>query len=1106
MKHKKNTKNIVYKKYNKTLRIMKISILLIFISVFNLLAEPSYSQSEKISLKLENVNTIENVISEIERTTDYVFIYNEDVISTLRNEVDVEVTNQSLDEILNLLLKGTDLAYSLSSKQVTLYKDESKKIEANSSTIERLSVQQQTKKNITGTVVDEQGEPIIGANIIEKGTTNGTITDYNGKFSLNVDNSALLIISYIGYLDQEINMEGLTTINVVLKEDVLSIDEVVVVGYGIQKKVNLTGSVSSISGDTFESRPIVSVSNALSGQMTGVSVVQPSGEPGATSTVRIRGVGTMNNSAPMVLVDGIEANMNDVNPEDIERIDVLKDAAASAIYGTRAANGVILITTKRGKAGISKISYSGYIGKQALTYFPDYLNSYQYGSLLNIARERVGQTAAYTESELQKFKDGSEPFKYPDTDWFDIILDGSALQQSHSLRATGGTEKSRYMLSLAYLDQEGHIKTNSFNRYNLRFNLDSKITDNFNVYLSSSMVREESEKPNSRYGEDVRRIFNEAHRVPPTIPVKSENGLYSNFLGNNPAAWAKGLAGSINTVSNRIITTVGAELLIVDGLKLEGQASIKYDVNDNKNHEMAYDLDGFSHSVSNLGNYLRRNSIEIFSSFLNYEKKFGAHNLKAMLGVSRESHRYDYTGAWRQDFPSNLLTSIDAGSTGGQEATGNGYDTTLGSYFGRLNYNYQEKYLLEGSVRRDGSSKFGDGNRWGTFPSFSAGWRISEESFMKDVYFISNLKLFASWGRLGNHNIGNFLYVPKISLGNRYVLDGDIINGASVNTAANKDITWEQSTEKNIGLDVGFFDNRLNIIAEYYDRYTDDILTTIPAPAPFGLSSPVQNVGAMSNKGFEFSVGYRNSLGKDFSYNASLNMSFNKNNVEKWPTPTKGDNIRKEGEAWNAFYGYKWIGFYQSEDEVANAPGTGTSVMVGDLKYEDINGDGKINADDRVVLGNSFPGTIYGLNLGAAFRNFDLSMLLQGVSNVSASVNRMVLLPFMNNSKANKDHLDYWTPENRNATYPGIREDSNSNNNHFSSYYVRDASYMRLKNIQVGYTLPEIPKVSKVRVYLSADNLLTFSNYWKNFDPETSTGVGSYPHVKTFSMGLKVDF
>lgn len=1092
---------------------MKLSLILICLLAIATHANPAYAQRTKISLDFENA-TLQEVIDEIEAKTEFRFIFSTKAVDT-RRKVSIAIKGKRIDRILSLLFPEGKISYEIYDRKILLKKNEPEKTDRSSNTLPVEVVQQ----SVNGTVTDQDGVPLPGANIVEKGTTNGVTADFDGNFSMEVaDENATLVVSYIGFATKEVDVNGQSAITIILEESAAGLEEVVVVGYGTQKKINLTGSVASISTEAIDSRPVTQVSNALSGQMAGVFAVQPSGQPGESSSIRIRGVGTMNNAEPLVIVDGIEAEIDDINPGDIERIDVLKDASSAAIYGTRAANGVILVTTKRGTEGRTKISYNTYLGKQFITAFPDYLGSYEYGELLNTARINAGLEPAYTNSELQKFRDGSEPILYPDTDWFDLLFNGSGLQQSNSVRATGGTEKARYMLSLGYLNQKGNIQGNSFDRYNLRFNFDSRLTEKFTISLNTSLVREEERQPNSRYGRGVEQIFEEAHRAPPTVPVIAASGLYQSFLGNNPVAWAEGLSGTRNSFTNRAVISLTAELELLDGLKLKGLAGLNHGFTDRKIHEKSYELEGFDHALNSIAVDLIRDDRITLQGFLNYEKSFREHNIKGLLGVSRESYRYDQTGAFRQNFASNILTSISAGGTEGQRGTGSGFSRSIGSYFGRINYNHQGKYLVEGSLRRDASSKFGEGNRWGWFPSVSIGWRMSEEAFMNKLSFISNLKIFGSWGKLGNHNIDDFLFLSTIGLDYGYVLDGSVINGAAINSAENRNITWETATETNIGLDVSFFKNKLSILAEYYDRTTEDILTTIPVPATFGLDPPTTNVGAMSNKGLEFMVTHNNNIGEKFTYNLSLNLSLNKNNVEKWPVPTYGNTIREEGEAWNAFYGYEWNGYYQNEEELANLPNTGTEVLLGDLKFKDqltvdTDGDGipdetdgVINADDRVVLGNSFPGTTYGITLGANYGNFDFSMLLQGVSDVSGSISRNLIFPFINGGKANKAQLDYWTSENRNATFPRLRENSSSNNDSFSSYFVRDASYTRLKNVQIGYTLPSVKGLSRARIYLSGDNLLTLTDYWKNFDPESTGSTRSYPQVKTYTLGLQVNF
>ena len=560
-----------------------------------------------MNISKENA-TFKEIINHLEKESGYYVVIKYDQ-TLLDKKFDADFKDATVSEILDILLKDTGLGYKCIDKYIAI------------STISELKSATQQQKIVTGKVTNSSGATLPGASVVVKGTTIGVITDNSGDYSIGVPENAVLVFSFVGMKTQEIAVGNKTTVNVTLAEETIGIEEVVAVGYGVQKKINLTGSVASLNAEELVSRPVPKVSNALAGQMPGVTFVSASGAPGAGSVNRIRSMGTMNNSAPMVIVDGIEADMDNVNPSDIERIDVLKEAASAAIYGTRAANGVILITTKRGVAGKSQVSYDSYFGRQVIAAFPEYLDSHEYAKLLNKARANIGTTPAYSESEIQKFKDGSDPFLYPNTDWFGLIFKGSGFQQSHNLTATGGTEQSKYLLSLGYLDQQGNIKNHSYDRYNLHFNLDSKLSDKFSVSLNSSLVREESSEPAARYGEGVGRIFIEATRVPPVVPVKTANGLYSSFLGNNPVLWAEGLAGNTKTYINRAVVSGSAELEIVDGLKLKGFAGVNHNFTDYKRHEFSYMLDGFNSAINSIGANLTRVTTITVSSFLNYKKK-----------------------------------------------------------------------------------------------------------------------------------------------------------------------------------------------------------------------------------------------------------------------------------------------------------------------------------------------------------------------------------------------------------------------------------------------------------------------------------------------------
>lgn len=976
-------------------------------------------------------------------------------------------------------------------------------------------VSQQKSKKITGTVVDETGLPVIGANVVQKGTTNGIITDVDGRFSLEISENSILEISYIGYLAQSIPVENKSFFQIILKEDTQKLDEVVVVGFGTQKKVNLTGAVSAVSGDQLSGLPATNVANMLQGKLPGVSITAETGQPGREGTsIRIRGVGTMNNSDPMILVDGLESSMNDVNPNDIENISVLKDAAAASIYGTRAANGVILITTKRGKVGKPTLAYNGYVGWQKAVRKPHHLSSAQYAELYNEGRINEGAAPAYTAEDIEKYRNGSDPDNYPNTQWMDLLLQGSGFTHNHNISLNGGTEETKYAVSLAYYNQEGLIKNASHERYNVRINLDSKVTKWLTFGINSSLSRREIIAPTNPFINDIGQFFRQANRIPNTFVNQYSDGTYGRHIDGNPIAWIEAGGKATSAYSHAVGSAFG-EIKIIDGLTLKGIAGIDYNFDDGKTHikEITYG-DGSVQGPNSVEDYLERWMTVTLQGLLNYQKQIGKHSFKGMLGVSRESYKKNITKAYRRNFPSNDLTELDGGSTNGWTNSGSTLEANIGSYFGRINYDYAGKYLLEFNLRSDGSSKFAKGHRWGTFPSFSAGWRISEESFMKNLDWLDNLKIRGSWGKLGNHRTDDYQYIAMIALGENYNFNNVVADGAVQTKANNSNITWETTKELDLGFDAGFKNNLINVSFDYYDRYTDNILAVVPVSLLFGLDAPVSNAGAMRNRGIELSLGHTYKIG-NVEYDINGYMAYNKNKVEKYPNPDKGDKIKMEGYAWDSFYGYECIGIFMSDEEAANSAVHSVYSKAGDLKFKDQNGDGKINAEDRVVLGNTIPNITYGFNLNMKYRDFDFLASFQGVADVYRTIDGEMMWGLVNGQNATERHLDRTIVENGQVTqlghFPRILINQ-SHNRVMSSFLAMNASYLRLKNLQIGYNLPQSLlkniHLNRARLYVSGQNLLTFTKFPNDFDPEVKSGSGgySYPQVAIYSIGLDITF
>lgn len=979
---------------------------------------------------------------------------------------------------------------------------------------------QAQQQEVSGTVSDSAGHPLVGVTVAQKGTTAGTTTGTDGGYRLMVQDpaTAILLFSYVGYEAASKPVEGRSVLNMKLQSTARGLNEVVVIGYGEQKKVNLTGAVATMDQQKLAGRPITSLSAAMEGGMPGVTVIQQSGQPGRDNAiVRIRGVGTMNNADPMVVIDGMVSTtdaMDNLNPSDIASISVLKDAAASAIYGSRAANGVVLITTKRGQQGTPKVSYSGYAGWQVPTNLPDYLNSYQYARLLNEGLQNEGKPVRYSDEELEKFRTGSDPYKYPNTDWAGLLFQGSGFQQSHDLSLTAGTQTTQYFLSLGYLDQDGTITHTRSNRYNVRFNIDTRVSDLLSVGLTSSVSSQYIGQPTGAAPDrtDLSQILRQAEdRIPPTALNKNEDGSWARYIDGNPIYWVEE-GGLLEDQISRAMGNAYLELSPLQGLKIRGSAGIDYKYLDRSTHIKQFDYgDGTSQGPNSIAKMNERTMRNLLQLLVTYQHRFGDHDLQLLGGTSREGNQFTHNEASRQNLPNNELTDINAGASAGMANAGYSYQERLGSFFGRANYNYKQRYLAEVDLRYDGSSKFAADQRWGVFPSASVGWRLSEEDFMKSVRFVNNLKLRASYGSVGNNATGNYQYLPKITLGQDYPFGGTISSGAAQTTSANAVLQWEKSTTFDIGLDAMLFQDKLSFTADYYNRYTDNILTAVPVSTIYGLPAPTINAGAMRNTGVELQLGYREEAGA-LHYNVSVNAGFNHNNVVRYATPAKAWRIQAVGYPWNAFFGYQNIGKYQTDDQVKNAPKVpGAPVKKGDLMFRDQNGDGIIDGDDRVLLGSDIPGVTFGFNLSLAYRQFDAAVFLQGAADVDQVLNNEVFWPLVNGANAQKMALDRWTPETPHGRFPLTHVDESYNYDVLSSFQVNNSSYLRAKNVQVGYTVPQAVagalKIEKIRLYFSAQNLFTLTGLQSGVDPESQVDSQyRYPNVKTYTFGLNVHF
>ncbi|MGL4853282.1 MAG: SusC/RagA family TonB-linked outer membrane protein [Phocaeicola sp.] len=973
-----------------------------------------------------------------------------------------------------------------------------------------------------GKVVDANGEPIIGATIKEKGASNGTVTDLEGSFRLDISTNAVLEISYIGYQTQEWKVENGKPITVTLKEDTEVLSEVVVVGYGVQKKVNLTGAVTAVDKSEIAARPVGQLSTALQGMAPGVTVTTNSGQPGLdTGTIRIRGRGTLNDNDPLVLIDGIEGNINDVDANDIESMSILKDAAASSIYGVRAANGVILITTKRGESGQTKITYSNYVGWQSPTRMADYVGAQDFMKLSNLVAENSdrGANYYYSQEQIAAYDNPNRDLnKYADNNWIQDILTGSGFQQEHSLGLQGGNEGVKYALSANYLDQSGLIQNMDFERFTLRLNTDIKVSEQIrlNVDLSARLANR-SEPRLGAWGQ-----FGTAHATNPTYVNKYTDGTWAVVRGENNIMRIQEEGGLNEYKSNLYTAGFNASYQPFADLKFTGIANFKMrdDYNSLHQRSLIYSTNFPENSqfrtigMNNITKQSDKYAFTNYQGLANYSKTLSKHHLALLMGVSYLKERGDNLTGYRTGIPNGELTQINAGGRDGQNTTGSASEYGLFSLFGRLNYSYQDKYLLEANIRRDGSSRFSKNQRWGWFPSFSAGWRISEEAFLKEVETIDNLKLRASWGELGNDKIGNYPYQTTYSLGN-YPFGGTLNQTAGMSVYPNTDLTWETTRMTNIGLDFSTLSNRLSFTFDYYVKTTRDILMRLPILSMVGLSAPYQNAGKVQNKGWEVAVNYSDKIGTDFHYSVGFNLSDVKNEVLdiKGTDRLSSDNNNNvtgliTGKPINSYYGYQALGLYQTQEQLQKYPGISSSVGLGDIIYQKQTESGSFSFDDMVYQGSNIPRYTYGVNLGAEYRGFDFSAFLQGVAKVSIHTLAIEKAPMNTDGNFRSDHLDSWTATNTDAQFPRLV--TTNQNYQSSSFWIKSGAYLRLKNVQLGYTLPKSilakTPISKCRIYASGINLLTLSGLPSDIDPESPNDARYYPQVKTYTFGVNLEF
>jgi TonB-linked SusC/RagA family outer membrane protein len=1073
------------------------SLFFLFNLIFVFMASAnSVLQDTRLTIQQKST-TISKVLDEIEQKTGYSILVRDNDIN-IQEKVSINQKDVTLHQILAALFRNKDVTYEIKDKTISIFKPERKQSNL-------------TKRQIAGTIIDEHGEPVIGANVLEKGTTNGVMTDIDGKFSITVSNNATLDISYIGYASQNVSIGNQSQFTISLKEYLQNLDEVVVVGYGIQKKINLTGAVSDVKSEVLQNRTSSSPVNLLTGQVPGMTIIQRSGQPGDDiGTLRVRGIGTLGNAEAMVIIDGVESSFNNVNPNDIENISVLKDAAASSIYGVRAANGVILITTKKGVVGKPVISYNGYIGWQSPTRLPNYLDSYNYAVLYNEAYSNDGLPVPYSESDIQRFKDGNDPDHYPNSDWLGALLSENGLFHNHHLSVIGGTEGLKYSLAAGYHEKEGLIPNSDYNKFSVRSNIDMKINDRLNIglYLSAYKDRRTATAAGS-----MSDVFYHALRETPVTPIQFRNGNYGLFLYEHNSVAEARLGGKDQQYNNNFQGSAFFDYTIIDGLTLKGNASATF--NSGYQHKFQKSINFYSADSEDPIRTTRSMVVDFekktwetnLQAYLNYNKTFGKHDVGALLGYSQIYNQYRLFGASRRDLPgNNNLGEVNAGDVTTQSTEGTMIEYALRSAFGRINYTYDNRYLFEANLRYDGTSRFPKNNRFGAFPSFSVGWRISEESFYHATW-MDNLKLRTSWGQLGNQEIGNYAFYNTYIFGQNYSFGNMLTPGVTINSKmGNTIITWEKTDQANVGIDASFLAGKLNFSGDFFVKNTKDILLNLPIPNVVGVGAPTQNAGKVRNTGMEMLLNHNNKV-RDFRYNVTFNFSYVHNEITDLK---EGDTPgRSVGDPINNIYGYVCEGIFKDQAEIDAHPKQATGdVVPGDLKYKDLNGDNVVNDKDRKSIGTFFPKINFGLRLGFEYKDIDFSALLQGAAMVDAIAREQIIYAFYNGGKVVEHYLDRWTPQNPDGKYPRLSMQDTKKNWETSSFWMQDASYLKMRNIQVGYSLPKRllgdSGISNFRLYFSVDNLLTISGF-DNIDPEVPYG-SYYPLTKNYSFGINMSF
>ena len=1131
--------------YCQGMRIMKVVILLIFLGINSVFSNTN-NQNTSLTLDVKG-QSIKKVIDIIEKESDYVFFFSDEIKADFKKKVDIYVQaptldKQTLDSILDDILKETGLSYKILDRQVTISK------KAASTVLSKVQTQQ--TRSITGSVKSQTGEILAGVSIIIKGTLSGVVTDTNGDYTLtNVPPNSTLVFSFIGKATQEISIGQQSVINVVLLDSYTEIDEIVLIGYGVQKKESLTSAITSVNTEFLENRSLPKIATALQGITPGVHIRQQTGRPGySASTFDIRGasMGTFSENRALVIIDGVVDELDNVNPEDVEKISVLKDAAAAAIYGSRATGGVILVTTKKGLSGKPTIIYNGTVGSQRMPYGRyKFLNSADWMRANNEAAHLDGSPDIFSQDQIAKYENSTDP-QYPvKSQWTDWMRN-SALQHNHTISIRGGNEKLNFYGSGGYVGQDGYIDNDDYRKINLLLNMNYVASNRFELNTSVAFQRENTTRPIMNAFEAIRNAF----LNPPIDPFYLANGEYNNnpTLGFNPAYTVKEGGNQIYEF-NRLRMSLTAKYKLFEGffIKYTGASSIGVDISNSLYKKLPIinsegELSGYNRSEVHVAESWSRSNYYNNLIMLDYTKKINDHDFYIMAGFQSEESRVDNIGATANKFPTNEIREISGSSGSGSDITGTTGATewSIASFIGKVTYYYKNRYLLEGTFRYDGSSRFSPNQRWGLFPSVSASWRIKEESFMESFDFLSNLKLRLSWGQLGNQGSTLYPYTTQVSTTSRYAFGDGLVSVASIGSPVNLNLSWEKKSTINTGLDFGFFDNRLSGSFDYFYDKTDGIIGRPTVPSTYGASAPIQNTYTIENRGYELELKWRSNIG-ELRYFIGANLFDAKDKIVSLGgigtlDPAFGTGLvskgsstfNAEGKPRNSLHLYRTNGLFVDQAEIDNHAFISNLTRPGDIVFIDSNGDDKLTADDRVPdKRTTTPHYIYGINFGMEYKNFDFSVIMNGVGERWAYRNNGGI--YLTGVRASlsiveQNYNNRWTLQNPDkwADQPRLTHNNWIANSYSTitagpcEYHLRNYKYFRVKNLQLGYTIPqELTQklsINKLRCSVTIENLLTIKRGYKEpIDPEsvmdyTADGSAFFGVPRTISFGLLVNF